>query len=157
MLFIIAPCSSLCTWCCRLLNEYLRTVYNNSNSRKFPEWFREIFDIYCLEGQIRRTSLNILAKKQIQALKVLLTEPGDIPSISERTFVNRPNLSRTRVKINSWNGLKVLFLPGLFFVGSFCYLTSVDLLLSQYFILPQNGLIKLKFYRVIMHSWARLP
>ena len=59
------------------------------------------FDICCLEGQIRRTSLNRLAKKQIYVLKVLLTEPGDIPSISERKFVNRPNLSRTRVKTNS--------------------------------------------------------
>ena len=59
------------------------------------------FDICCLEGHIRRTSLNRLAKKQIYVLKVLLTEPGDIPSISERKCVNRPNLSRTRVKTDS--------------------------------------------------------
>jgi hypothetical protein len=43
-----------------------------------------LFATFCFLGQIKRVSLNTLAKKQIHVLNVLLTELGDIPYIYQK-------------------------------------------------------------------------
>lgn len=125
------------------LYKYFSATCNNSESGKFPKWYRRL-NICCLKGHRIGTSLNILAKKQVQVLNVLLTEPGDIPSTSKTRF-NRPNLSRTNVSINYWKAVRGLFLPGLFFVESLWYLTFITLFITiPVFHVTSNGLIKVK-------------